>query len=64
MLAAAGAPDPERDGEHLVACIDGLLFTRLAGAGYRAAPSPGTAENRAELAVAIATLLRAFAGRT
>ena len=28
MLAAAGAPNPERDGEHLVACIDGLLFIR------------------------------------
>ena len=61
MLAAAGSPDPERGGDHLVACVDGLLFTRLAGAGNRGAPPPGTAENRADLAVAIATLLRAFA---
>jgi DNA-binding transcriptional regulator YbjK len=60
MLAAAGARDPERDGEHLVACIDGLLFNRLAGAGSRGAPAPGSAENRADLAGAVATLLRAF----
>jgi len=62
MLAAAGAPDPDRAGEHLVASIDGLLFNRLAGAGSREAPRPGSAENRADLAAAVATLLRAFAG--
>jgi AcrR family transcriptional regulator len=62
MLAAAGAPHPDRAGAHLVACIDGLLFDRLAGAGSRDAPPPGTPENRADLATAIATLLRAFAG--
>lgn len=55
-----GAPDPERAGRHLVACIDGLLFDRLVGAGSRAAPAPGTAESRADLTVAIATLLRGF----
>ncbi|SBT40831.1 TetR/AcrR family transcriptional regulator [Micromonospora auratinigra] len=63
MLAALGASDPEQAGDHLVACIDGLLFDRLAGAGARTAPPPGTAQNRADLAVAVATLLRAFAGR-
>jgi AcrR family transcriptional regulator len=63
MLAAAGARDPERAGVHLVACIDGLLFDRLAGAGSRTAPPAGTDENRADLAIAVATLLRAFAGR-
>jgi uncharacterized protein YjbI with pentapeptide repeats len=62
MLAAAGARDPERAGVHLVACIDGLLFDRLAGAGSRTAPPVGTDENRADLAIAVATLLRAFAG--
>ncbi|MEH1101942.1 TetR/AcrR family transcriptional regulator [Micromonospora sp. CPCC 205561] len=62
MLAAAGARDPERAGDHLVACVDGLLFDRLAGAGARTAPPPGTAANRADLAVAITMLLRAFAG--
>ena len=61
MLAAAGAPHPERAGDHLVACIDGLLFDRLVGAGARSAPPPGTAANRTDLATAVATLLRAFA---
>jgi AcrR family transcriptional regulator len=60
MLAAAGARHPERAGVHLVACIDGLLFDRLAGSGSRDAPLAGTAENRADLTTAIATLLRAF----
>ncbi|EEP69757.1 TetR family transcriptional regulator [Micromonospora sp. ATCC 39149] len=62
MLAAAGARHPEQAGNHLVACIDGLLFDRLAGAGARTAPPAGTAANRADLATAVATLLRAFAG--
>lgn len=60
MLAAAGAPHPEQSGDRLVACIDGLLFDRLVGAGARSAPPPGTAESRADLTAAIATLLRAF----
>lgn len=55
-----GASDPERAGRHLVACVDGLLFDRLVGAGSRAAPAPGTAENRTDLTIAIATLLRGF----
>lgn len=61
LLAAAGAEDPERAGPRFVACVDGLLFDRLIGAGALAAPAPGTAENRADLAAAIRTLLRAFA---
>lgn len=64
MLTAAGARDPEQAGDHLVACIDGLLFDRLAGAGARTAPPPGTAANRTDLTIAIATLLRAFAGKS
>ncbi len=60
MLAAAGVPEPHRAGGHLVACIDGLLFDRLAGAGSRDAPPPGTAASRTDLATVVATLLRAF----
>lgn len=63
MLAAAAAPNPEQAGDHLVACIDGLLFDRLAGAGARTAPPPGTRENRADLTIAVASLLRAFTAR-
>jgi hypothetical protein len=61
MLAVAGAGDPDRAGDHLVACIDGLLFDRLAGAGALTAPAPGTPEGRADLASAVRTLLAAFA---
>jgi AcrR family transcriptional regulator len=59
LLTAAGAPDAERRGSHLVAAVDGLLFDRLAGAGSLAAPPPGTAESRADLTAAIRGLLRA-----
>jgi DNA-binding transcriptional regulator YbjK len=64
MLAAAGVEEPERAGGRLVACIDGLLFDRLAGAGSRDAPAPGTAANRTDLTAAVATLLRAFSATT
>jgi DNA-binding transcriptional regulator YbjK len=60
MMAGAGAGDPDRAGDHLVACIDGLLFDRLAGAGALTAPPPGTAESRADLASAVRALLAAF----
>lgn len=59
LLAAAGAPEPERRGGHFVAAVDGLLFDRLAGAGSLAAPAPGTPESRADLEVAVRNLLRA-----
>ena len=39
----AGAADPAQAGDHFVACVDGLLFDRLAGAGALSAPPPGTA---------------------
>jgi hypothetical protein len=58
-MAAAGATDPERAGDHLVARIDGLLFDRLAGTGALAAPPPGTDEGRADLATAVRALLGA-----
>ena len=64
MLAAAGVPDPETAGGHLVACVDGLLFDRLAGAGSRHAPAPGSVASRRDLATAVSALLRAFAART
>ncbi|MFI5491530.1 TetR/AcrR family transcriptional regulator [Actinoplanes sp. NPDC051859] len=62
MLAAIGVSNPQQAGDHLVACIDGLLFDRLIGAGARTAPPPGTEANRADLAVAITTILHAFSG--
>ncbi len=40
LLAAAGAPAPERQGRSLVAFVDGLVFDRVAGAG-RVPPDPG-----------------------
>ncbi|MEV0457271.1 TetR/AcrR family transcriptional regulator [Catellatospora methionotrophica] len=61
MLAAAGATDPQRAGDHFVACVDGLLFDRLAGAGALTAPPPGTARNRADLTAAVRALLHALA---
>jgi DNA-binding transcriptional regulator YbjK len=60
MLAATGARHPRQAGDHLVACIDGLLFDRLAGAGARTAPPAGTDANRADLTAAIAAILRGF----
>jgi AcrR family transcriptional regulator len=60
MLAAAGADDPQRAGDHFVACIDGLLFDRLAGAGARSAPPPGTDANRTDLTAAVTAVLRGF----
>jgi DNA-binding transcriptional regulator YbjK len=59
LLAAAGAEDPDVAGAHFVACVDGLLFDRLIGAGALTAPTPGTPESRTDLTVAVRTLLRA-----
>ena len=59
LLAAAGAPDAERRGSHLVAAVDGLLFDRLAGAGSLTAPPPGTPGSRADLTAAVRGLLHA-----
>ncbi|MGQ0840603.1 TetR/AcrR family transcriptional regulator [Actinokineospora sp.] len=36
LLTAAGVSDAERRGRALVACLDGLMFDRIAGAGRRA----------------------------
>ncbi|MGK5742180.1 TetR/AcrR family transcriptional regulator [Micromonospora sp. URMC 103] len=60
LLAAAGAPRPEQAGDHFVACVDGLLFDRLVGAGALTAPPPGTAESRADLTTAIRAILGAL----
>lgn len=58
FLAAAGAPDPDRRGDHFVAFVDGLLFDRLIGAGARTATPPGTPESRADLEAAVRAALR------
>lgn len=60
LLARAGAPEPDRRGDQLVAFVDGLLFDRLVGAGARTAPTPGTPASRADLAAAVRALLRAL----
>jgi DNA-binding transcriptional regulator YbjK len=60
LMTAVGAADPAQAGDHFVACVDGLLFDRLAGAGALTAPRPGTPENRADLATAVRRLLSAF----
>ncbi|MGN9811557.1 TetR/AcrR family transcriptional regulator [Micromonospora sp. BQ11] len=63
LLARAGAADPRRQGDQLVAFVDGLLFDRLVGAGTLSAPASGTPESRADLTAAVRALLRAFTGR-
>jgi AcrR family transcriptional regulator len=60
LMTAAGVADPAQAGDHFVACVDGLLFDRMVGAGALTAPPPGTAENRADLATAVRRLLAAF----
>lgn len=62
LLERAGAPDPRRQGDQLVAFIDGLLFDRLVGAGALTAPPPGSAESREDLRLAVRTLLHAMTG--
>ncbi|MCF2532404.1 TetR/AcrR family transcriptional regulator [Yinghuangia soli] len=59
LLARAGAPHPERRAGEYVACVDGLVFDRLIGAGAATAPAPGTPENRAELSSVLRRLLHA-----
>ncbi len=61
LLARAGAPDPQRRGDHFVAFVDGLLFDRLVGAGSVSAPAPGTAQSREDLFLAVRTVLHASA---
>jgi DNA-binding transcriptional regulator YbjK len=53
ILGAAGAAEPDRKAPLLVACLDGLIFDRLAGAG-------GPALGRAELADTLRGLVEAF----
>ncbi|AVT37622.1 TetR/AcrR family transcriptional regulator [Plantactinospora sp. BB1] len=61
LLRQAGAADPERSGNHLVACVDGLLFDRLVGAGSLTAPAPGSEQSRQDLHQAVRTVLFAMA---
>ncbi|MQY09274.1 TetR/AcrR family transcriptional regulator [Actinomadura macrotermitis] len=53
MLAAAGTPDPAGKAPLFVACVDGLIFDHLAGAG-------ALDLTRDELRDALLALLRAF----
>jgi DNA-binding transcriptional regulator YbjK len=53
MLAAAGASDPAHQAPVLVACLDGLIFDHLAGAG-------ALKLSHDELRDALLALLRAF----
>ncbi|MFC6017086.1 TetR/AcrR family transcriptional regulator [Plantactinospora solaniradicis] len=62
LLARAGAANPEQRGNHLVACVDGLLFDRLVGAGSLTAPPPGSEQSRADFHQAVRTVLFAMAG--
>ncbi|MBE1488113.1 TetR/AcrR family transcriptional regulator [Plantactinospora soyae] len=62
LLSRAGAADPEQRGNHLVACVDGLLFDRLVGAGSLTAPAPGSEQSRRDLHQAVRTVLFAMAG--
>ncbi|GIF50564.1 TetR family transcriptional regulator [Asanoa ferruginea] len=64
LMEAAGVANPAQAGDHFVACVDGLLFDRLAGAGALTAPAPGTPENRADLASALRHVLAGFTSAT
>jgi DNA-binding transcriptional regulator YbjK len=55
LLAAAGAPDPARQGPDLVAFLDGLVYDQLAGAGGPRAPEA--------LRASIREVLRGMLGR-
>lgn len=57
LLTRAGAPSPQRRGDHYVAFVDGLLFDRLAGAGGLSAPAPGTPASREDLRQAVRAAL-------
>ena len=39
LMAALGAPDPDRAGRTFIAFCEGVLFDSIAGAGIRAAPT-------------------------
>ncbi|MEV0720448.1 TetR/AcrR family transcriptional regulator [Asanoa sp. NPDC050611] len=60
LMEAAGVANPSQAGDHFVACVDGLLFDRMVGAGALTAPPPGTPANRADLTTAIRRLMTAF----
>ncbi len=63
LLRRAGAPRPDAQAADLVACLDGLLFDRLAGAGAHLSPAPGTSDGRERLRVTIRSLLAGMTGR-
>jgi DNA-binding transcriptional regulator YbjK len=53
LLTALGAPNPERQGRDLVACLDGLVHDHLLGAGTRK-------PHRPDLRATCEDLLKAF----
>jgi AcrR family transcriptional regulator len=63
LLRRAGAPDPRAQGPDLVACLDGLLFDRLAGAGATLSPPAGTPASHQRLRTTIRTVLRGMTGQ-
>lgn len=58
-----GADAPERRGRDLIACLDGLLFDRLAGPGSVTAPPADTTQGHDEIHDTVRDLLRTATGR-
>jgi AcrR family transcriptional regulator len=63
LLHRAGAARPREQAADLVACLDGLLFDRLAGAGAQLSPPAGTAAGRERLRVTIRSVLAGMTGQ-
>lgn len=53
VLAAVGAPDPERQGRAMVAFVDGLMFDQIAGAGARTLDTTAVRQSMRDLLRAI-----------
>jgi DNA-binding transcriptional regulator YbjK len=60
IAVRAGAPDAEARGRNMVACLRGLIYSRVASTGVASAPAPGTPEGQEELYIAVRRVVRAF----
>jgi hypothetical protein len=60
IAARAGAPDAEARGRNMVACLRGLIYSRVASTGAESAPAPGTPAGQEDLYVAVRRVVRAF----
>ena len=60
IAARAGAPDAEARGRNMVACMRGLIYSRVASTGAESGPTPGTPESQQELYTAIRRVVGAF----